>query len=99
MVGLLLIIRAVHIGAAILLFAVFVFSLAVGRPVFATPMEGGALDFFHSFASRLLRVALWSLAINFASGALWLWIEAAELSGHSLADALAPDTTGTSPRQ
>ncbi len=89
--GLLLITRAVHIGAAILLFAVFVFSLAVGRPVFATQMEGGALDFFHRFECRLLRVALWSLAISFASGALWLWIEAAEMSERSLANALALD--------
>ena len=94
MVGLLLIIRAVHIGAAILLFAVFVFSLAVGQPVFATPMEGGALDFFHRFECRLLRVALWSLAISFASGALWLWIEAAEMSERSLANALALDVVG-----
>ena len=99
MVGLLLIIRAVHIGAAILLFAVFVFSLAVGQPVFATPMEGGALDFFHRFECRLLRVALWSLAISFASGALWLWIEAAEMSERSLANALALDVVGTLLRQ
>jgi putative copper resistance protein D len=62
-------------------------------------MEGGALDFFHRFECRLLCVALWSLAISFASGALWLWIEAAEMSGRSLTDALAPDVVGTLLRQ
>src|SRR5207302_5753374 len=46
-----------------------------------------------------LLIAVWSLVSSFASGARWLWIEAAEMSERSLANALALDVVGTLLRQ
>ena len=80
-------VRALHIGAAMLLFGELVFALAVAgtpwrRVVEAAPGRGGALD------ARVRRMSAWSLAASVLSGVLWLAIEAADMAGTSLARAL-----------
>jgi copper resistance protein D len=73
-------IRFVHIGGSVLLAAVLTFRLIVLKP--AIKAERGAVDKsrlrFEDFLSRLAFV---SLIIVILSGAAWLWLVAASISG------------------
>jgi putative copper resistance protein D len=85
--------RTVHYAAAVALFGEFAFLLCIARPALeetarATPEGTPALR------SRVIRVGAWSLGILFASGAAWLAVEAASMSGATIARALDRDTLG-----
>jgi len=91
--GLLSITRSVHLSALTLLVGAFAFSLLVARPAFKKGGPERLPDFEH-FDRFLIRLALWSLAIAFISGLVWLWAQAAIVTGRSLGQALARDAIG-----
>ena len=80
-------VRGAHYASVVLLFGCFAFLLAVARPAFraagAGADEGGRIERF------LLPLAGSSLAFAFATGLLWLWVTAADISGRPLASALS----------
>lgn len=69
--------RAAHFAVVIALAGGLAFMLFVARPAF-------------ELRTRLTRLALWDLALVIASGVLWFVARAADMSGVSFADALAP---------
>ena len=80
----LIIARAVHIGASILLAGIFTFDLVMlGRDG-----RDGNGD-FHEIERRLFRLAVWSLVAAFFSGLLWFWLEVASMSELSLKNAFS----------
>lgn len=79
----LVIARALHVGAAMLLFGELLFVTTIaynaGRRAAAVPPPTG------DDASRHAQIALaWALAVSAASGVLWLAVEAASMSGAPL---------------
>jgi putative copper resistance protein D len=74
LIALLIIARATHIGATILLAGTFTFKLiTLGR--------AGGNDDFHDLQLCLFRLVRWSLVAAFLSGLLWFWLEVANMSG------------------
>jgi copper resistance protein D len=74
LIALLIIARATHIGATILLAGTFTFKLITLGP------DGGSDD-FHDLQLCLFRLVRWSLVAAFLSGLLWFWLEVANMSG------------------
>jgi copper resistance protein D len=82
--ALLIIARAVHIGASILIAGSFTFDVvALG---WAGPR---ASDDLRDVERRLLRLALWSLVVALLSAVLWFWLEVVNMSGLSFANAFS----------
>ena len=82
--ALLIIARAVHIGASILIAGTFNFdvvTLGAARPAVA--------DDFREIEWRLSRLAIWSLAVALFSGVLWFWLEVANMGGFSFVNAFS----------
>jgi copper resistance protein D len=79
MVTTLIITRAIHIGASILIAGIFTFDLVTlgltGQP------ESNDL---YEFEPRLFRLAFWSLIAALLSALLWFWLEVASMSELSL---------------
>jgi putative copper resistance protein D len=80
----LIIARAVHIGASILVAGIFTFDLVILAPV----ARLGSSD-SHEIEHRLYRVAVWSLLAALFSALFWFWLEVASMSGLSLKDAFS----------
>jgi len=82
--ALLIIARAVHIGASILIAGIFTFDVitlgAARRPV---------RDDLREVECCLFRLAVWSLVAAFLSALLWFWLTVANMSGSSLVGALS----------
>jgi copper resistance protein D len=76
LIALLIIARAAHIGATILLAGTFTFKVITLGP----PDRAGSDD-FHELQRRLLRLARWSLVAALLSSLLWFWLEVANMSG------------------
>ncbi len=93
MTGLMISTRAVHLAALTLLVGAFAFSLLVARPAFKKGGPPRGSDFEH-FDRFLLRLSVWSLLIVLISGLVWLWAQAAIVTGRSLGQALAHDAIG-----
>lgn len=74
LIALLIIARATHIGATILLAGTFTFKLITLDPA-------GGSDDFHDLQLCLFRLVRWSLVAAFLSGLLWFWLEVANMSG------------------
>jgi len=72
----LIIARAVHITASILLAGIFTFDLVIFAPV----GQPGSDD-SHEIEHRLFRLAAWSLVAALLSALLWFWLEVASMSG------------------
>jgi copper resistance protein D len=89
MVTTLIITRAVHIGASILIAGIFSFDLVTlgltGRS------ESNDL---HEIERRLFRLAFWSLIAALLSGLLWFWLEVASMKELSLKNALSTTAWG-----
>jgi copper resistance protein D len=79
MVTTLIITRAIHIGASILIAGIFTFDFVTlgltGQP------ESNDL---YEFERRLFRLAIWSLIASLLSALLWFWLEVASMSELSL---------------
>ena len=80
-------VRTLHIGSAMMLFALPYFMLVILRPIFSTnPAER-----YGAFCQRLI-VWLWvALILEAFSGAAWFWFVAAQMKNQSPWGILAPD--------
>jgi putative copper export protein/mono/diheme cytochrome c family protein/peroxiredoxin len=85
--------RAVHFASTMLLFGELVFALAVANPAWR---KAGRAAFAHDQGDchRLLLIEGWSLAVSMASGAIWLALEASNMSGMPFEQAISRDTLG-----
>ena len=72
----LIIARAIHIGASMLLAGIFTFDL-----VMLAPARRPGSDDLHEIERRLFRLALWSLVATLFSALLWFCLEVASMSG------------------
>ena len=82
---LLVVARAVHIGAAMLLFGELLFVFALTRVRIHTSGDGG-------IAAGVRPHIAWALVFSAVSWAVWLAIVAARMAGTSLRQALDADT-------
>jgi putative copper resistance protein D len=80
----LIIARAVHIAASILLAGIFSFDLVMLAP--AGRLGSGDL---HKIERRLFRLAVWSLIAALLSALFWFWLEVVSMSALSLKNALS----------
>ena len=80
----LIIARAVHIAASILLAGIFTFDLVMLAPA----RRLGSGDFYE-IEHRLFRLAAWSIVAALLSALLWFCLEVASMSGLSLKSAFA----------
>ena len=76
MVTTLIITRAVHIAASILITGIFTFDLVM----LGLTGRSESTD-LHEIERHLFRVAVWSLIAALLSGVLWFWLEVASMSG------------------
>ncbi len=85
--------RFIHYSALTLLVGVLAFLLLVARAAFRRTDDHlrSELD---RFDQRMLRVARWSMLIGLLSGLLWLWVQAATVTGLPLSQVLRPDAVG-----
>ena len=91
--ALLVLARATHFAAVMLLFGELVFVLFVARAPFRDSSRAGFDE--DSGAGRHLTVlAFWSILVSIASGAAWLAAEAASMSGLPLSEAIGRNTLG-----
>lgn len=93
MTGLFVCIRFIHMGSLALLLGTCAFLLLVARPAFR---QGGkeSAPAWERFHRASLTLASWSLLIGLVSGLMWLWVQAATVSGQPLTQALAMSTLG-----
>jgi len=80
----LIIARAIHIGASILLTGIFTFDVII-----LSPAARRSSSDFHELEQRLFRLAVWSLLAALLSALLWFWLEVASMNELSLKDALS----------
>jgi len=83
MVTTLIITRAIHIGASILIAGIFTFDLV------ALGLAGPVKSDLHEIDRRLFSLALWSLIVALLSALLWFWLEVASMSELSLKNAFS----------
>jgi copper resistance protein D len=80
----LIIARAIHIGASILLAGIFIFDL-----VMLAPARRLGTDDLHEIERRLFRLAVWTLGAALFSALLWFCLEVASMSGLPLKNAFS----------
>jgi copper resistance protein D len=80
----LIIARAMHIGASILLAGIFTFDVII-----LSPATRRSSSDFHEVERRLFRLAVWSLLAALLSALLWFWLEVASMNELSLKDAFS----------
>src|SRR5213079_489396 len=86
-------VRGAHYASVILLFGCFAFQLLVAEP--ALRAAGAGIGERRRLSSFLRPVAATSLAIGVLTGFVWLWINAASMSGETLAAAFSWQLLGT----
>ncbi len=75
--------RAVHIGACLILLSLFAFELLVARPAL-TQADRSALQHMEALREQFRLLAVWSGIAAIASGIVWFWIVLTRLTGTSL---------------
>jgi putative copper export protein len=85
--------RGAHYASVILLFGCFAFQLVVAEP--ALSAAGAGADERRRLARFLRPVAAVSLAAGLLTGFVWLWLNAANMSGETLAAAFSWQLFGT----
>jgi copper resistance protein D len=80
----LIIARAMHIGASILLAGIFTFDVII-----LSPATRRSSSDFHELERRLFRLAVWSLLAALLSALFWFWLEVASINELSLKDAFS----------
>lgn len=86
--------RAVHFASTISLAGIVIFLLFVGEPALRLSSNREAPG-AAAFRGRLSRIACFSLAISVLSGAAWLWLLAADITGSSLIRVISDGTVAT----
>ena len=82
--------RAVHFAATAIMAGNILFRLVIAEPVLRPEAKLAA-----AFRTQAQRVSRFSLAIAVISGAIWLLLQSAAMSGLPLADALTADVLST----
>jgi copper resistance protein D len=82
--------RAVHIGASILITGTFTFDLVM-LGVTGPSISGDLREIERS----LLRLTVWSLIVALLSALLWFWLEVASMSGLPLTSSFSTSAWGT----
>src|SRR5215469_1629019 len=90
MVTALIITRALHIAASMLLAATFTFDLGTLGLTDLTELND-----LYEFERHLFRLGFWSLIAALLSAVFWLWLEVASMSGLPFKNALPASTWGT----
>ena len=93
MLNLAVFVRFVHFSALAFLLGGFAFLLFVARPAFKRA-GGDPRPMLESLDRLVLRLSAWALLIALVSGLLWLWIQAAIVTGQSLRQALTLEAIG-----
>jgi len=75
--------RAVHIGACLILLSLFAFELLVARPAL-TQADRSAMRHMQALGEQFRLLAVWSGLGAIASGIVWFWIVLARMTGTSL---------------
>jgi putative copper resistance protein D len=84
--------RAVHFASTVLLVGTIIFGCLIAEPVLRSARGGSIQD---SFRRRLTSIAWIALATAVASGAAWLVLLAAEISGRPVAEVFGGDVVWT----
>jgi copper resistance protein D len=79
-------VRAVHFVSTAMIAGLLIFLVVVAEPVFRC---AGKPDAGTALLARSLHVAWAWLALTVVSGAAWLWVQTAAISGRPLGEALA----------
>jgi copper resistance protein D len=82
---LLIITRAVHIGACMVLLSLFAFELLIASPALRQADRSG-LQHMEALREQFRLLAVWSGLAAIASGIVWFWIVLTRLTGTSLWD-------------
>jgi copper resistance protein D len=90
MVTMLIITRALHIGASILITGILTFDL-----VMLGLTDSSECNDLHEIERRLFRLAFWSLIAALLSALLWFWLEVASMSGLPLKNTSSASAWGT----
>ena len=90
MVTALIITRAVHIAASMLLAGTFTFDL-----IMLGWTDRSTSNDLNDVEHRLMHLAFWSLITALLSALFWFWLEVASMSELSLKNALSPTAWGT----
>jgi putative copper resistance protein D len=80
---LLIITRAVHIGACMILLSLFAFEILVARPALRES-DRSALQHMEALREQFRLLAVWSGLAAIASGIVWFWIVLVQITGGSL---------------
>src|ERR1700730_19402078 len=83
--------RAVPFASTMLLFGELVFVLTVASAAWRTAGRA-AFDHDQGIVHWLLLIEGWSLAVSVVSGAIWLAVEASNMSGMPVRQAITPGT-------
>jgi putative copper export protein/mono/diheme cytochrome c family protein len=86
-------VRGAHYASIILLFGCFIFQLAVAEPALRTARAGAAER--RQLEGFLRSVAAASLLSGLLTGIVWLWLNAADMSGETLGAAFSWQLFGT----
>jgi len=90
LIALLIVARAVHIAASILVAGSFTFDV-IALGFVRRPVSGGLYEVERS----LLQLAVWSLGAALVSAVLWFWLEVVIRTGLSFADSFTASTWKT----
>jgi len=90
LIALLIVARAVHIAASILIAGSFTFDV-VALGFIRWPLSDG----LHEIERSLLRLAVWTLAAALVSAVLWFWLEVVSMTGLSFVDSFSVSTWKT----
>jgi putative copper export protein len=88
----LIIVRAVHIAASVIMAGAIVFEIAIARPVLFGPRGSEAAN---GYVTGLRRLIWASLLTALAAGVLWALLLAARIAGGSVVQALGDGTFAT----
>ena len=90
---LLVITRAVHIGACMILLSLFAFEILVARPALRET-DRSASAAHGSLREQFRLLAVWSGLAAIVSGIVWFWIVLARMTGDSLWEMPSIDSIG-----
>ena len=80
---LIVITRAVHIGACLILLSLFAFDMLIATPALRQ-VDRGALQDMEALREQFRLLAVWSGLAAIASGIVWFWIVLVQITGGSL---------------
>ena len=80
---LIVITRAVHIGACLILLSLFAFDILIATPALSQ-VDRSALHHMEALRKQFRLLAVWSGLTAIASGIVWFWIVLARMTGTSL---------------